>query len=93
MASVTLPRFVTGALAAALSLYGLYWVVAIIDAQIYRASFLLLALVLTFLAGSGRREAGGGAGELRDAEAVPANARRYALPASRFPPPASSAHH
>jgi TRAP transporter 4TM/12TM fusion protein len=49
-------RRISGALAAALSLYGLYWVVAIVDAQFYRTSFLLIALVLTFLEGRGGRE-------------------------------------
>jgi TRAP transporter 4TM/12TM fusion protein len=49
-------RRISGVLAAALSLYGLYWVVAIVDAQFYRTSFLLIALVVTFLeAGSGER--------------------------------------
>ena len=38
-------------LAAALSLYGLYWVVAIVEAQFYRTSFLLVALVIVFLQG------------------------------------------
>ncbi|HEY3043086.1 MAG TPA: TRAP transporter fused permease subunit, partial [Vicinamibacterales bacterium] len=36
-------------LAVGLSAYALYWVVAIIQPQIYRVSFLLLALVLSFL--------------------------------------------
>ena len=36
-------------LAAALSAYALYWVLAIVQPQIYRVSFLLIALVLTFL--------------------------------------------
>ena len=36
-------------LAVGLSLYALYWVVAIVQPQIYRVSFLLLALVLSFL--------------------------------------------
>ena len=39
----------TTTLAAGLSLYALYWVISIIQPQIYRVSFLLLALVLTFL--------------------------------------------
>jgi TRAP transporter 4TM/12TM fusion protein len=38
-----------GALAAALALYALWWVVAVVEAQLYRVSFLALALVLTFL--------------------------------------------
>lgn len=37
------------ALAFALAAYALYWVVGIVDPQIYRVSFLLIALVLTFL--------------------------------------------
>jgi len=36
-------------LAAGLSVYALYWVVGIVQPQVYRASFLLVALVLTFL--------------------------------------------
>ena len=36
-------------LAAGLSLYALYWVVGIVRPQIYRAGFLLVALVLTFV--------------------------------------------
>ena len=39
----------TRALAFALAAYALYWVVGIVPAQIYRPTFLLLALVLTFL--------------------------------------------
>jgi TRAP transporter 4TM/12TM fusion protein len=41
-------RLVT-VLAAGLSLYALYWVLFIVQPQIYRVSFLLIALVLTFL--------------------------------------------
>ena len=41
-------RLVT-VLAAGLSLYALYWVVGIVQAQVYRPSFLLVALVLTFI--------------------------------------------
>jgi TRAP transporter 4TM/12TM fusion protein len=37
------------ALAVGLALYALYWVVAIVQPQIYRVSFLLVALVLSFL--------------------------------------------
>ena len=37
------------ALAAGLSLYALYWVIGIVQPQKYRVSFLLVALVLTFL--------------------------------------------
>ena len=41
-------RLVT-ALAAGLALYALYWAVGIVQPQVYRASFLLVALVLTFV--------------------------------------------
>ena len=40
---------VTNGLALALSLYSLYWVVGIVQPQIYRVSFLLISLVLIFL--------------------------------------------
>jgi len=36
-------------LAVGLSVYALYWVVAIVEPQIYRVSFLLISLVMTFL--------------------------------------------
>ena len=39
----------TNGLALALSLYALYWVIGIVQPQIYRVSFLLLSLVLIFL--------------------------------------------
>jgi TRAP transporter 4TM/12TM fusion protein len=51
-------RRITGALAAGLSLYSLYWVVAIVEAHVYRVSFLLIALVLVFLEARGVRDAG-----------------------------------
>jgi TRAP transporter 4TM/12TM fusion protein len=41
--------YIATGLAAGLSLYALYWVVGIVQPQIYRVSFLLVALVLTFL--------------------------------------------
>jgi TRAP transporter 4TM/12TM fusion protein len=45
------------ALAAGLSFYALYWVVGIVQPQIYRVTFLLLALVLSFLSyPRGRRD-------------------------------------
>jgi TRAP transporter 4TM/12TM fusion protein len=40
---------VADALAFALAGYALYWVVGIVDPQIYRVSFLLIALMLTFV--------------------------------------------
>ena len=45
-------------LSVGLSLYALYWVLFVVQPQVYRVSFLLVALVLTFLlfAGSARRE-------------------------------------
>ena len=36
-------------LSAALSAYALYWVLFIVQPQVYRVSFLLIALILTFL--------------------------------------------
>ena len=42
-------------LAAGISLYALYWVVAIVQPQVYRVSFLLITLVLTFLLYPARR--------------------------------------
>jgi TRAP transporter 4TM/12TM fusion protein len=48
-------RVVALVLAVALSLYALYWVVAVVDPQVYRVSFLLVALVLSFLAYPARR--------------------------------------
>jgi TRAP transporter 4TM/12TM fusion protein len=41
-----------------LSIYALYWVVGVVAPQIYRPSFLLIAMVLTFLLFPGRVSAG-----------------------------------
>ncbi len=46
------------ALSAGLSLYALYWVIFIVQPQVYRVSFLLVALVLTFLLFPIRRRSG-----------------------------------
>jgi TRAP transporter 4TM/12TM fusion protein len=43
------PQYLTGALATALSCYALVWVVFVIQPQVYRVSFLLVTLVLTFV--------------------------------------------
>ena len=43
------PRALATLLTVALSAYALYWVVVVIQPQIYRVSFLLLALVLSFM--------------------------------------------
>jgi TRAP transporter 4TM/12TM fusion protein len=48
-------RYLAGVLAVGLSLYALYWVIAVVDTQIYRVSFLLVALVLTFVQYPARR--------------------------------------
>ena len=45
---------VADALSFGLAAYALYWVVGVVDPQIYRVSFLLIALVLTFLVFPGR---------------------------------------
>jgi len=50
-------RRVASLLAIALSLYSLYWVLFIVQPQIYRVSFLLIALVLIFLLFPSRRAA------------------------------------
>ncbi len=42
-------KAIASLLAVGLSVYALYWVVAIVEPQIYRVSFLLISLVLTFL--------------------------------------------
>src|SRR5262245_60633113 len=42
-------RFATWSLAVALSVYAMIWVVKSVEPQVYRVSFLLIALVLTFL--------------------------------------------
>ena len=44
---------------AGLSLYALYWVVGIVPPQVYRVSFLLVALALTFLVYPAARRQGG----------------------------------
>jgi TRAP transporter 4TM/12TM fusion protein len=43
------PRRLASTLAIALSAYALYWVLFVVEPQVYRVSFLLIALVLTFL--------------------------------------------
>jgi len=43
------PRRLVTVLATGLALYAIYWVLAIVEAQAYRTSFLLVALILTFL--------------------------------------------
>src|SRR5262245_32590506 len=44
-----IPGVLAWTLAVGLSIYGLVWVVTIVEAQVYRVSFLLIALILTFL--------------------------------------------
>jgi TRAP transporter 4TM/12TM fusion protein len=43
------PGVIASTLAVALSLYALYWVLFVVQPQVYRVSFLLIALVLSFL--------------------------------------------
>lgn len=50
---------VAAAIAVGLSVYGVYWVLTVVDAQLYRTSFLLLALAATFLLYPARRASGG----------------------------------
>jgi TRAP transporter 4TM/12TM fusion protein len=61
-----LPGRLASALALGLSLYGLYWVIFIVQPQVYRVSFLLIALVLTFLYYPGRRRNDDGRVHLED---------------------------
>jgi TRAP transporter 4TM/12TM fusion protein len=61
-----LPDRLASALALGLSLYGLYWVLFIVQPQVYRVSFLLIALVLTFLCYPGRRRNNNGRVHLAD---------------------------
>ena len=61
-----LPDRLASALALGLSLYGLYWVLFIVQPQVYRVSFLLIALVLTFLYYPGRRRNDDGRVHLED---------------------------
>ncbi|HVL67056.1 MAG TPA: TRAP transporter fused permease subunit [Vicinamibacterales bacterium] len=49
------PGTLAGALAVGLSAYALYWVLFIVQPQVYRVSFLLIALVLCFLLFPARR--------------------------------------
>jgi TRAP transporter 4TM/12TM fusion protein len=57
---------VADALACALAGYALYWVIGVVDPQVYRVSFLLIALVLTFIV----YPMGGRAGRIADAAAI-----------------------
>ena len=50
-----LPRAVAAILTTGLAAYALYWVVAIVEPQVYRVSFLLVALVVSFLMYPARR--------------------------------------
>ena len=43
------PAILATSLTAGLSLYALYWVIGIVQPQIYRVSFLLITLLLTFI--------------------------------------------
>ncbi len=52
-------RWLARGLSVGLAVYGLYWVVAILDAHVYRTSFLLMALAATFLLYPARRTARG----------------------------------
>jgi len=52
------PRYLARALAVSISLYAFYWVLGVVEPQIYRVSFLFLALVLTFLLYGAKGEVG-----------------------------------
>lgn len=59
MEGLSRPGHLARGLAVAVALYALYWVVAIVEPQVYRASFLLAALVLSFLVTRASPRAGG----------------------------------
>ena len=68
MTTGVLPR-VTDVLAFSLAAYALYWVVGIVDPHVYRISFLLIALVLTFLVpGASESASAGSAGAAGEGE-------------------------
>ena len=71
---------VADALAFALAGYALYWVAGIVDPQIYRISFLLIALVLTFVV----HPMGGRAGRLADAGVIAGSLVALAWPIVDF---------
>ena len=54
------PGRLAATLAVGLSIYSLYWVISIVQPQVYRVSFLLAALVLTFLLYPARRRPNAG---------------------------------
>jgi TRAP transporter 4TM/12TM fusion protein len=58
------PARLADALAIGLSLYALYWVLFVVQPQVYRVSFLLAALVLTFLLFPRRRRSSHGVSPL-----------------------------
>jgi len=64
------PARLAAFLCAALALYALYWVVGIVPPQLYRPSFLLVALLATFLLYPGRRASTAGPTRLDVALAV-----------------------
>jgi TRAP transporter 4TM/12TM fusion protein len=55
-----IPAAIAATLSVGLSLYALYWVLFIVQPQVYRVSFLLVALVLTFLLFPARRRSAAG---------------------------------
>jgi len=58
------PGRLVGTVATGLAVYALYWVVAIIEPQIYRVSFLLITLLLSFIVYPARRSWRGRVGVL-----------------------------
>ena len=70
MALLVTSRGIARLLAPGLALYGLFWVVAIVDSQVYRTSFLLVAIVAIFL--GGRERPTGDAGTRATKDLLPA---------------------
>jgi TRAP transporter 4TM/12TM fusion protein len=69
-------------LAVALSGYALYWVIAVVQPQVYRVSFLLIALVLTFLQYPARHRMRGTEARPSRGTGVSASLVSYALAAA-----------
>ncbi len=77
-------RGVATTLAIGLSLYSIYWVLFIVQPQVYRVSFLLLALVLIFLLFPARRTSSGNRVEPLDWFLIVASVVALAWPIADF---------
>ena len=78
------PGRLASALSIALAAYALYWVLFIVQPQIYRVSFLLMAVVLTFLLYPARALDRGAAVPLHDWALIAATAIAFGWPLADF---------